>query len=342
MGVGHSQAKRRLTGIESESQPPQQQQSRVSPAPGRATREGAKGDGRPGGGGPGMGVEPGRGCHTGSATCTECACACAWFPLVTCPRAGSRWRVRAVEVASQSEVGAGGCLVGVACHRAGPAPVAAMSGGRGGWPPNAGPGAPPACLNGPLMNQRPSVPIEQGYRVVPPAPYSQQQPAKNFPHLGTEQHLSNFQTFGQTASRPLLNATHLQKGSSADGQNVPMAAYPGSYSRMPHPSQGSFTPPVSSSVLPGVSVLPQPSWQYSPQQQPHPISQLPGVQANHVIPAAGTGQGRSTSEPLTNTYGSVGPKPAMGNQYENTLGGSFGQNYTNQGKSEFMLLFPQY
>ncbi|XP_072446761.1 protein transport protein Sec24A [Chiloscyllium punctatum] len=211
-----------------------------------------------------------------------------------------------------------------------------MSGGSGGYsvgggPPltNAGPGAPPACHNGPLMNQHPAVPGEQGYRMAPPAPYSQQQPAKNFPQPGSEQHLGNFQTFGQTASRPLLNAVQLQKGTS-DGQSVPMVAYPGSYSRMPLPSQGSFTPATSSSVLPGASVLPQPSWQYGPLQQSHPVSQLPGVQANHVISAAGTGQGRSPSEPLTNAYGIVGPKPAMGNQYESTLGGTFGQNYTNQ------------
>ncbi|XP_078086992.1 protein transport protein Sec24A-like [Mustelus asterias] len=203
--------------------------------------------------------------------------------------------------------------------------------------PKIGAGAPPQpCLNGPLMNQHPSVPTEQGYNVVPPAPYPQQLPAKNFPHLATEHNYEyhqnfqpggNFQNFGQTASRAPLNATHLQKGISADGQSIPMAAYAGSYSRMPLPSQGSFAPATSSSVHLGASVLPPTSWQYNPLQQSHPVSQPPaGMQANHVVPGAGTGQGRAPPEP----YGSAGPKPAMSNQYANTAGGSFVQNYTNQ------------
>ncbi|XP_078407068.1 protein transport protein Sec24A isoform X1 [Cetorhinus maximus] len=213
-----------------------------------------------------------------------------------------------------------------------------MSGGSGGYSsPKIGAGAPPPCLNGPLMNQHLSVPTEQGYNVVPPAPYPQQLPAKNFPRLAAEQHNydyhqnfqpgGNFQGFGQSSSRPPLNATHLQKGTSADGQGIPLAAYPASYSRMPLPSQGSYAPATSSSVHLGASVPPQPSWQYNLPQQSHPVGQPPaGIQANHVIPAAGTGQARAPLEP----YGSAGPKPAMGNQYANTAGGSFVQNYTNQ------------
>ncbi|XP_067899807.1 protein transport protein Sec24A isoform X2 [Heterodontus francisci] len=219
---------------------------------------------------------------------------------------------------------------------------AGMSGESTGYNrPNIG-GAARPCLNGPLMNQHPPIPTEQGHNVVPAAPYSQQLPAKNFPLLAIEHHnydyhqnlqpIGNFQSFGQTASRPPLNATQLQKGTSADGQNAPLAAYPGSYSRMPLPSQGSFAPATSSNIHPGASVLPQPSWQYSPPQQSHPVSQPPArMQANHVVSVAGIGQGQVLSEPLSSTYGSVGPKPVMGSQYANTAGGSVVQNYTNQG-----------
>ncbi|XP_038651792.1 protein transport protein Sec24A isoform X1 [Scyliorhinus canicula] len=198
--------------------------------------------------------------------------------------------------------------------------------------PKIGAGAPLPCLNGPLMNQHPSIPTEQGYNVIPPAPYPQQIPAKNFPHLATEhqnyeyhQHFQpggNFQSFGQTASRPQPNTPHLQKGTSADGQSVHMAAYAGSYSRMAQPSQGSFASATSSSVHTGASNLPQTSWQYNPPQQSHPVSQPPaGMQANHVVPGAGTGQV---------PYGNAGPKPAVGNQYANVAGGSFVQSYANQ------------
>ncbi|XP_051870324.1 protein transport protein Sec24A [Pristis pectinata] len=201
------------------------------------------------------------------------------------------------------------------------------------------------CLNGPgpnqLMNQNSSVPTDQGYNVVPQTPHVQQLPAKNFPQVPIEQYnyeyqqnlqpVGNFQSVGQTVSRPPLNANLLQKGNSAGVQSASLAAYPGSYSRMPLPSQSSFAPQPADSVPPRASVLPQSNWQFGPPQQSHPVSQPPaGMQKNHVS-TEGIGQGHMPPVPISTVYGMPGPKPALANQYGNMAGRPTTQNYANQG-----------
>lgn len=207
--------------------------------------------------------------------------------------------------------------------------------------------SPRPALNGPgpnrLMNQNSSVPTEQGYNVVPPAPHVHQLPAKNFPQVPIEQYsyeypqsfqpIGNFQSVGQTVNRPPVNANLLQKVNSSGVQSAPLAAHSGSYSRMPLPSQGSFAPPPSEKVPARAPILPQSNWQFGHPQQSHPVRQPPaGMQINHVVPTEGIGQGHGPSMPISTTYGMSCPKPAMGNQYGNMAGRpTTTQNYANQG-----------
>uniref|UniRef100_V9K9W1 Protein transport protein Sec24A-like protein n=1 Tax=Callorhinchus milii TaxID=7868 RepID=V9K9W1_CALMI len=204
------------------------------------------------------------------------------------------------------------------------------------------------CMNGPVQNQliqHPPFSNEQGYNLVPPAPYSQQIPSKDFsqPMVGQAnygysqyaQPAGGFSSPGENATRPpmgpALNAAPQQKAMPADGLSTSVATNPGSYSRMPPPPHGSFPHVASNSVYSPAAVPSQSSWQYSAPQQSRPISQPPlatPYQANHV---PGSRPSQIPTEPSSVLYGSGGSKAPAGTLYANPTGGPIPQNYVNPG-----------
>uniref|UniRef100_A0A4W3HB43 SEC24 homolog A, COPII coat complex component n=1 Tax=Callorhinchus milii TaxID=7868 RepID=A0A4W3HB43_CALMI len=155
-----------------------------------------------------------------------------------------------------------------------------------------------SLFTGPVQNQliqHPPFSNEQGYNLVPPAPYSQQIPSKDFSQPMVGQANYGYSQYAQPAggfSSPGENATRPPMGPALN-------AAPQQKAIMPLPPHGSFPHVASNSVYSPAAVPSQSSWQYSAPQQSRPISQPPlatPYQANHV---PGTRPSQIPTEPST-------------------------------------------